>query len=57
MRFLADENFPLPGVRRLRVAGIDIASVSEDSCSLVGVMETVPVPVWENCVTGGCGGD
>ncbi len=31
MRFLGDENFPLPGVRRLRAAGIDIASVSEDS--------------------------
>jgi hypothetical protein len=31
MRFLADENFPLPGVRRLRAAGIDIASVSEGS--------------------------
>lgn len=29
MRFLADENFPLPGVSRLRAAGIDIASVSE----------------------------
>jgi predicted nuclease of predicted toxin-antitoxin system len=30
MRFLADENVPRPSVERLRRAGIDIASVSED---------------------------
>ncbi len=31
MRFLANENFPLPSVRLLREAGYNIASVTEDS--------------------------
>lgn len=31
MRFLANENFPLPSVRLLRQAGYDLASVTEDS--------------------------
>jgi predicted nuclease of predicted toxin-antitoxin system len=31
MRFLANENFPLPSVRLLRQAGYDLASVIEDS--------------------------
>lgn len=31
MRFLANENFPLPSVRLLRQAGYDIASITEDS--------------------------
>ncbi len=31
MRFLANENFPLPSVRLLRQAGYDVASVIEDS--------------------------
>ncbi|MCC5656038.1 DUF5615 family PIN-like protein [Nostoc sp. XA010] len=31
MRFLANENFPLPSVRLLRQAGYDVASVTEDS--------------------------
>ncbi|MDZ7992871.1 MAG: DUF5615 family PIN-like protein [Nostoc sp. EfeVER01] len=30
MRFLANENFPLPSVRLLRQAGYDVASVTED---------------------------
>jgi predicted nuclease of predicted toxin-antitoxin system len=31
MRFLANENFPLPSVRLLRQAGYDVASMTEDS--------------------------
>jgi predicted nuclease of predicted toxin-antitoxin system len=31
MRFLADENFPLPSVRVLRQSGHDVVSISEDS--------------------------
>ncbi|MFS0515591.1 DUF5615 family PIN-like protein [Nostoc sp. UIC 10607] len=31
MRFLANENFPLPSVRLLQQAGYDVASVTEDS--------------------------
>ncbi|MEH2386349.1 MAG: DUF5615 family PIN-like protein [Nostoc sp.] len=31
MRFLANENFPLPSVGLLRQAGYDVASVTEDS--------------------------
>jgi predicted nuclease of predicted toxin-antitoxin system len=31
MRFLANENFPLTSVNRLRQAGYDIASITEDS--------------------------
>ncbi|WP_298920922.1 DUF5615 family PIN-like protein [uncultured Nostoc sp.] len=31
MRFLANENFPLPSVRLLRQVGYDVASVTEDS--------------------------
>ena len=31
MRFLANENFPLVSVKRLRAAGHDVASVIEDS--------------------------
>ncbi len=31
MRFLANENFPLPSVRLLRQAGYDVAFVTEDS--------------------------
>jgi predicted nuclease of predicted toxin-antitoxin system len=31
IRFLADENFPLPSVRRLRNEGYDVASIAEDS--------------------------
>ncbi|MCY7393149.1 MAG: DUF5615 family PIN-like protein [Leptolyngbyaceae cyanobacterium CAN_BIN12] len=31
MRFLANENFPLPSARLLRQAGYDLASVTEDS--------------------------
>ena len=31
MRFLADENFPLAGVRRLRAAGHDVAAIINDS--------------------------
>ena len=31
MRFLANENFPLPSVRLLRQAGYDVASLTEDS--------------------------
>ena len=31
MRFLANENFPLPSVRLLRQAGYDVASITEDS--------------------------
>ncbi len=31
MRFLANENFPLRSVNRLREAGYDIASITEDS--------------------------
>lgn len=31
MRFLANENIPLPSINRLRLAGYDVASVSEDS--------------------------
>ena len=31
MRFLANENFPLPSVRLLRQAGYDVALMIEDS--------------------------
>ena len=31
MRFLANENFPLPSVRQLRFVGYDVASITEDS--------------------------
>jgi predicted nuclease of predicted toxin-antitoxin system len=31
MRFLANENFPLPSVRLLREGGYDVASITEDS--------------------------
>jgi predicted nuclease of predicted toxin-antitoxin system len=31
MRFLANENFPLPSVRLLREEGYDVASITEDS--------------------------
>jgi hypothetical protein len=31
IRFLADENFPLPSVKRLREAGYDVAAVIIDS--------------------------
>ena len=31
MRFLADENLPMPSVRRLRREGHDVASASEDA--------------------------
>jgi predicted nuclease of predicted toxin-antitoxin system len=31
MKFLADENFPLPSAKRLRVAGYDVAAVIIDS--------------------------
>ncbi len=34
MRFLANENFPLPSVRLLQQADHDIASVTEDSPSI-----------------------
>jgi predicted nuclease of predicted toxin-antitoxin system len=38
MRFLADENFPVPSVRRLRAADHDVAAIIEDS---PGVEDTV----------------
>jgi predicted nuclease of predicted toxin-antitoxin system len=31
MRFLADENIPLPSVRRLREAGHDVRAIAEES--------------------------
>jgi hypothetical protein len=31
MLFLANENFPLESIRKLRKAGYDVVSVSEDS--------------------------
>lgn len=31
MRFLANENFPLPSVRLLRSAGHDVLSITEES--------------------------
>ena len=31
MRFLADENIPLPTVRHLRVSGHDVVAIAEDS--------------------------
>ena len=31
MQFLANENFPVPSIRRLREAGYDIAAVIEDN--------------------------
>jgi predicted nuclease of predicted toxin-antitoxin system len=31
VRFLANENFPLPSVRHLREAGYDVAAITEDS--------------------------
>lgn len=31
MRFLANENFPLPSVLRLRQAGYDVTAISEDA--------------------------
>ena len=31
MRFLANENFPLPSVRLLREAGHDVVSISEET--------------------------
>lgn len=31
MRFLANENFPVPSIRQLREAGYDIAAVIEDN--------------------------
>jgi hypothetical protein len=31
MQFLANENFPLPSVQRLRQAGHDVSAISEDS--------------------------
>ena len=31
MRFLADENFPVPSIRRLRAAHHDVAAIIEDS--------------------------
>jgi hypothetical protein len=30
MRFLADENFPLPSVSRLREAGHDVAAIASE---------------------------
>ena len=40
MRFLANENFPVPSIRRLREAGHDVAAVIEDNrgCSDAEVM-------------------
>ncbi len=38
MRFLADENFPVPSIRRLRAAYHDVAAIIEDS---PGVEDTV----------------
>ena len=37
MRFLADENFPLPSSQCLRQAGYDVASISEDSWGIDNV--------------------
>ena len=37
MRFLADENFPLPSIQCLRQAGYDVASISEDSWGIEDV--------------------
>lgn len=34
MRFLANENFPRPSIRRLRSAGYDVASILEESPGL-----------------------
>ncbi len=34
MKFLADENFPLPSVRRLREAGHDVAAIATDEPGL-----------------------
>ncbi|MHB8648348.1 MAG: DUF5615 family PIN-like protein [Thermomicrobiales bacterium] len=31
MRFLADENFPVPSIRKLRAASHDVAAIIEDS--------------------------
>lgn len=31
MKFLADENFPVPGIALLRSRGFDVASIREDS--------------------------
>jgi len=31
MNFLADENYPLPSIRRLRLAGHDVAAIIMDS--------------------------
>jgi predicted nuclease of predicted toxin-antitoxin system len=31
MRLLADENFPLPSIARLRAAGFDVAAVAEEA--------------------------
>jgi predicted nuclease of predicted toxin-antitoxin system len=31
MHFLANENFPLPSIQRLRGAGYDVAAISEES--------------------------
>jgi predicted nuclease of predicted toxin-antitoxin system len=38
MRFLADENFPVPSIRRLRAADHDVAAIIEDS---PGIEDTV----------------
>ena len=34
MKFLADENFPLPSVRRLREAGHDVAAIAAEEPGL-----------------------
>jgi len=34
MRFLANENYPLVSIRRLRLAGYDVASGSEDAAGV-----------------------
>jgi hypothetical protein len=39
MRFLANENFPLRSVNRLREAGYDIASITEDSPGVTDLNE------------------
>ncbi len=40
MRFLANENFPGPSIRRLRAAGYDVAAIIEDNrgCDDAAVM-------------------
>lgn len=36
MDFLANENFPLPGIRRLRGAGHDVAAIASEESGISG---------------------